>query len=109
MPIAKLETIDSPYYCPLLRKQLFKVCQDGVCSLRRATCQLCTRFTSCEEFDRRGGYLAFRGLATLHQFMEDEGERSDDIPPMEEKEEREGGPHPSHSLESLKVCVCARL
>ena len=100
VPISKLELQGSTdLQCPLLRKKLFSVCQDGVCSLRRVTQHLCTKFTTKEEFDSRDGYLAFRELATLHQFMRGEGESV-----MDQVSQGEMKDAPSfETLESLKV------
>jgi hypothetical protein len=77
------------------------VCQDGVRSLRRVTQQLCTKFTTKEEFDSCDGYLAFRELATLHQFMTVEGASM-----VDRVAEGETKDAPSfETLESLKVVV----
>lgn len=103
VPISKLELQGSaPFQCPLLRKKVFSVCQDGVRLLRQATQKLCTDFITSDEFDGRHGYLAFRKLDSLHQFMSDDGWRSEG----KQLPEGEVGEAPSfQSLESLKVCT----
>ena len=102
MPITKLELQGSTeLQCPLLRKKLFGVCQNGVCSLRKVTQQLCTEFTTKEEFDSHDGYLAFRQLNTLHQFMRDSIEGMESQLPQGEMKDA-----PSfETLESLKVFI----
>ena len=72
------------------------MCQDGVHSLRRVIRQLCTEFSTREEFDSCDSYLSFRELSTLHQFMMVEGVSAQgemkDVPSFE-------------TLESLKVLI----
>ena len=69
--------------------------------MRRVTQWLCTEYSSKEEFDSHDGYLAFRQLSTLHQFMRDDVEGAEDELAMGEMKD-----DPSfESLESLKVHV----
>ena len=100
VPIGKLELRGSTdLQCPLLRKKLFTVCQNVICSLRRATRRLRIEFQTKEEFDGHDSYFAFRELSGLHEFMKDDVEGVEDQLPYEECEDA-----PLFaSLESLKV------
>lgn len=101
VPISKLEGQGATsFQCQLLRRKLFKVCRDAICSLKSLTQQLVSDFKSREEFDNQRDYLAFRKLSTLHQFMsEDELNLNDQLSFEEQKDSP-----PAESLESLKVC-----
>ena len=74
VPISRMERQSSKLQCMSLRKRVFGLCQSGVLVARGMTEILCVCYPLTEELDERHGYLAFRPLSNLHQFMSKEEE-----------------------------------